>query len=1038
MAESLQLVPTQGGDLITNTSENQAGLANWVEKLNFRRHFADEARREGDVLLRLNSQLALSEQPYLPVTYVPTLDENGDLSFSTVEEEVNLIANARHPNGTTAIIIATPSTIYRFLGDVSEQEGGTGGVGASSIDVYYPSPFAGATGVDALLTSYPVYGVQIKSAGGGQITIDGDWSDIPLGSAVQFTNGAGQIHQFNILARTAYDSLNDQTIWTVQEGIPTPQSPDSPVDPTATYAAFAPSTPYAVGVIVSYASVLYVCTSSGTSDFGSTPLTDTGCDWSQVGLLSNLASLALGDLMTGPEELMPVYATSATNLWEPINPRLNPCDPESEPYLFGTTGYHRWEIENINGVLIFNNGYDLPFYYDLTKIEGSFIYELRDNGYAFLDNMASLNGILTFQDTAEFNSSDHPEQMNKSDERGINGYFGAYGPVRDLTKITRVQYQMIGAPTGQPTRWGPALQVDTTLGSDLIVADYPIASWEEGDEIRIEEAGVSAGYPAWSNGVSYGTGIIVSFSGLLYQSQNSGISSGTSPTDDIGVSWINIGSDVNINLNADLINSFYSLLKIVAAQPGAIASGGVLSFDIGRQTVTLTEGVEITLTSTAEQIRDAFITKYNTNVGTEWDDLRTKFALTAQGTDEIKISATGFYANCEWPTVYNLSEGTNSGVDLIRTVTYQIDTTADATQTDATALEPDIYTFAPQPFAYPLQDDSSEILRAKELQNRLIIFKDTAIFQATLTGDTNDPLSFKLLYRGNDSVYWRWTLTLVGSGNFASRGDFLIYAGRNKFYKFDLTTNTPTVMDKLSFCDNLFFEHNAKSQMERVYGAINSLTSEVWFTIPEGPEHKVLAWDWRWNTCSTIDYYPTAAETCELDTGDNPSTHYFLFARASDLQTATMYMYGLTNRPQSFFGGEKSVYSRGGYYDVGTQQWVNRSSIPNGILAGIGPQDEYNDEILQSYQVILTSDSVAAASIVVTLFGKINPHAVRETLFSKVLSNPETENSIQTYYLKHNYQDKVQADSYAYVGISKRIFDFLEVKSESATKDTDA
>lgn len=1022
MSNSLQLVPSQGGDLITTTSDSQIGLSNWVEKLNFRREYADEARREGDVLLRLNDQLPIDQQPFLPNT----------------NEEINLIANARHPNGSNAIIIGTPSTIYRFLGEVSE--GGDSSSGSeSSIAVYYQSPFTGATGEDSLGSSYPVYGVEVKSLSDplDQITIQGDWS-IPIASNVEFTNSGGQKHLFKILATTAYDSINDQTVWTVQEGIPTPQSADSPVDSGATYAAWASGTPYAVGVIVSYGGVLYACTSAGTSST-TPPPSDTSVSWSQVGVLSNIASLAIGDLMTGPESLMPIYATSSTNIWEAINPKLNPCDPESEPYLFGTTGYHRWEVENINGVIIFNNGYDLPFSYDLTKVEGEFIYELRDNGYAFVDNMASLNGILTFQDTAEFNTNAHVEQMNTSDERGINAYAGAYGPVRDLTKITRVHYQIIGAPAGEPTRWGPVLKVDTTSGSPDIITDYPIGSWADGDSLRIEEAGASAGYSSWANGVNYGTGIIISHAGVLYQSQNSGLSSGTSPIDDIGVSWQSTGSDVNLNLETSIADGFYSILQLSVSQPGAIASGGVISFDVGRQTVSVTEGVEITLTSTATQVRDALISKYAANSGTEWDDLRTKFSLAADGTDSIKIEALGAYANCIWPTVYNLDSGLgNSGVSFTRTVVYTLNDNAQATQTNVTALEPDIFELSPQPFSYPLQDDSSEILRAKELQNRLIIFKDTAIFQATLTNDPLDPLEFKLLYRGDDSIYWRWTLALVGSGQSASRGDFLVFAGRNKFYRFDLTTNSPTILPKLSLCDNLFFKNNDEDQMERVYASVNSLTSEVWFTIPEAPTHKVIAWDWRWNTCSTLNYYPTASATCELDTGDRPSTHYFLFGRVSTVQKATLYMYGLANRPQTFFGYKTNTFGTGGYYDLSSSEWVDRAIVDNSISSGAGPTDEFNDEILKSYQVILSSLSEQSAGVNVILYGKINPHATEDVLFDKQLPNPEVENTVQTYFLKHYYRDQVKADSYGFIALSKRIFDFFEVESESTTKDTDA
>lgn len=97
----LSFTPKDGGVLLGRHSHEVAGFPNYVIKRDFRRDFDAEIRAEGYVPFQTNFD-SVGDQPY-------PQRQGDDETFNAI----TLIHQARRPNGATAVIAGTESTIYR-------------------------------------------------------------------------------------------------------------------------------------------------------------------------------------------------------------------------------------------------------------------------------------------------------------------------------------------------------------------------------------------------------------------------------------------------------------------------------------------------------------------------------------------------------------------------------------------------------------------------------------------------------------------------------------------------------------------------------------------------------------------------------------------------------------------------------------------------------------------------------------------------------------------------------------------------------------
>jgi len=671
---------------------------------------------------------------------------------------------------------------------------------------------------------------------------------------------------------------------------------------------------------------------------------------------------------------LPVYETRHNFTYARINPSEDPSNPSGGQYLFGV-GWDpdrtplRWQMVDIDGYAVFNNGYDLPFVYDLSdtsNYRGHLIYELRENGYAFCDTMSVLGGVLTFHDVAELidtqaqllrgNSTYH---RSKPLGYNLTDGHGAYGPVRndaDPSAYARIRFQIIGSPFNQPERWGAAVSATFTSGDATITTPYRMLSWEVNTSKNLKVVGAgdpTTQAPLYANGNGYEVGDLVRHTGgNLWVALNAGQSDKPNPDDpDNAVQFKNLGP------------------------------------------------------------------------------------LPA----------------------YNLTTGIDSGPTWNGSLwEWEMDAQAGASGT-ALAYNPDVDAMAPQPFAYKLQGDSSPIINAAELQDRLVIFKANSIYAARLTNDASDPLAFERLYYGNESLFWKWTLVSV-------EGDFLVYAGREKFYKVDLVRGTPQELPKLSLCDNLFFDYTSADEAENIFAAVNAPTSEVWISVPGS--NKTLCWSWLWDRCSLVDFAPTAANTIEVDYERVTPTYLFLYSRYDMAveEHEGVFVYGRASHPVKLFGNETYVTTRGGAFveDPETEQFNNpeKTNLPNELISGVGlgvtsssalerndPYRDYHAAQLFAHQVVLSkhTDKSPNAEIKVSLRGFNNPaEDVGVNLLPDAAGEVEggfitiptaqVDNNTPVHALSQGFQDVIKVDTGRFVAISKRIFDIQTTASRSASR----
>ena len=98
--DSFTVRPADGGDLMTQPSRENPGLRNYTTKRDWRRSLDQEWQREGHVLFA-PAEGAVAHQPFP--------------NYPETDEPITLTHQLRAPNGRTAFIAGTPTTLYRFF-----------------------------------------------------------------------------------------------------------------------------------------------------------------------------------------------------------------------------------------------------------------------------------------------------------------------------------------------------------------------------------------------------------------------------------------------------------------------------------------------------------------------------------------------------------------------------------------------------------------------------------------------------------------------------------------------------------------------------------------------------------------------------------------------------------------------------------------------------------------------------------------------------------------------------------------------------------
>jgi hypothetical protein len=148
-------------------------------------------------------------------------------------------------------------------------------------------------------------------------------------------------------------------------------------------------------------------------------------------------------------------------------------------------GFRWWQIEDIAGYAVFNNGRDLPCWWQIGDATVTPLYEMREAGYASVGHICEyVDGVLMCADVLEINDADMAAVMNDP---------LPYKTIVDGANTTRVTFERIWSNIGNPTDF--AVDVDGSIAatSDQLTLAWPMASFSIGDEIIVVGAGASWG-----------------------------------------------------------------------------------------------------------------------------------------------------------------------------------------------------------------------------------------------------------------------------------------------------------------------------------------------------------------------------------------------------------------------------------------------------------------------------------------------------------------------------------------------------------------
>ena len=95
-SQPIEVRVSAGGKLMSGPSSESAGIANWTIKRDFRRELDGEVRSEGC-------------DRFAP-------DPQNPVQPDTQGEPISLVAMVREPNGRTAVVVGTKTTLYRYFG----------------------------------------------------------------------------------------------------------------------------------------------------------------------------------------------------------------------------------------------------------------------------------------------------------------------------------------------------------------------------------------------------------------------------------------------------------------------------------------------------------------------------------------------------------------------------------------------------------------------------------------------------------------------------------------------------------------------------------------------------------------------------------------------------------------------------------------------------------------------------------------------------------------------------------------------------------
>lgn len=406
-----------------------------------------------------------------------------------------------------------------------------------------------------------------------------------------------------------------------------------------------------------------------------------------------------------------------------------------------------------------------------------------------------------------------------------------------------------------------------------------------------------------------------------------------------------------------------------------------------------------------------------------WGVIGNASAVIGESRVSLKYPFKSFASEQEITLVGAGAEGGNLTTEVLFATDNQVLLTADQVETSVTdGLIQQSDVIGSIVGFEDLEHNGSAILRGLSLKGRLVVYKDSCMFIGTYTGNPDQPFVFERKeVPSGKTLYYRWSLVGVND-------EYHLFVGKGSIYKFDLVSMVPREFESAELCKNVIFGQATIANTNSIFAATNELTNEVWFWFPSAATDKALVFDYMYGTWSTSARAMTAAATVRrpaeggIVTGE--SEHWFLMAANN-----VLVVYGLSTEDVESWGGAKSIsYMRSAKPFTlvkSTYDWALR-----GGLSDFGAR--HGEKDIRSYVLHLASTS-GNIPVNFELLGARNAAESVVTLAQVTIASPAEEPLISAFFRRHYFGWSLSgtSDPSAVIQIAGQTFEVSGVNSRS-------
>lgn len=152
----------------------------------------------------------------------------------------------------------------------------------------------------------------------------------------------------------------------------------------------------------------------------------------------------------------------------------------------GQLGFTWWQIEDVAGYAVFNNGRDLMCWWQVGDVSVTPIYEFRESGYASCGHIVEYYGVLMCANILEIDPSMMEMLMN-----GPNPYETIDEDTGLL--VARIGFERVWSNFADVRDFAATVNGSMTQGTNVVTIDWPMISFHIGDVIVVEGAGAAGG-----------------------------------------------------------------------------------------------------------------------------------------------------------------------------------------------------------------------------------------------------------------------------------------------------------------------------------------------------------------------------------------------------------------------------------------------------------------------------------------------------------------------------------------------------------------